>query len=56
MIKEGFIITIHGRKFEKEILFSETKPTEKELDEMVKENKGIRAFVTTGEIYMNASE
>lgn len=51
MSEQGYMITIVGEKFVKETLFVEEKPSDNELREIVKENKGIKAFITPTEIF-----
>lgn len=49
--QQGYIVTLLGNSFQKETLFTETKPTPEEVEIMLKDTSSIRAFVTPGEIY-----
>lgn len=52
-MENGYVVSIYGKKFLKEIIFLKKKPTEEELDSLIEEHKGRKAFIIKGEIYEN---
>jgi hypothetical protein len=45
------VITIQGKVNQKKVLFSELEPTDKELEELIKEYNAAEAFVTAGKVF-----
>lgn len=50
IMKEGYMVTIIGKQFEKAIIFKREKPTQEEVVSLINDNKGVKAFVTPTEL------
>lgn len=48
IMNNGYIIIIYGKCFEKQMLFSQSEPDEKDLEEWIHKYNGERAFVIQG--------
>lgn len=50
--QQGFVVTLLGGSFQKQTIFLKEKPTTEEIEEMLKNVMGVKALVTSGDVFI----